>query len=66
MGRGNHEGGLHEESSNGEFITVNNTENPNYPDDSYYVSYGTRDNHVTVIHDSGGNVIDVSETSKDS
>ncbi|MEI7819036.1 MAG: hypothetical protein WCI47_02865 [bacterium] len=63
MGRGNHDGGYHHQEKNGDFVTANNTEDPQYPSGSYYVSYGNpSDGHVTVIHDSGGNVVDVKDS----
>jgi hypothetical protein len=58
MGDRNPHEGLHEKSENGDFVTVNNTDDPNYPDGSYYVSYGNPDDgHVTTVHDSSGEQI---------
>lgn len=51
--------GLYEKSDSGEFVTSNNTNNPDivekYGDDSYYVSYGDKESHVTQLFDPEGN-----------
>ena len=51
--------GLQEKSDNGEFLTVNNTNDPDivekYGDDSYYVSSGDKENHGTQLFDPDGN-----------
>lgn len=50
--------GLHEKWDNSDYVTVNNTDDPQYPDGSYYVSYGNDDDgHVTQVFDEDGEQI---------
>lgn len=65
---GRHEGGYHSRSDRGDYVTVNNTEDPKWQDkdpDSYYVTSGNpEDGHVTQIFDSEGNQIGESDSKK--
>lgn len=55
---GGEQDGVHESSDNSDYVTVNSTSDPEYPDGSYYVSYGNDDDgHVTMIYDSSGTQI---------
>jgi hypothetical protein len=62
--------GLNERNSQGEFVTVNNVDNPSivekYGKDSYYVSYGDEKGHVTRIYDGNGNEVPESDQPKGS
>ncbi|MFI5976044.1 hypothetical protein [Streptomyces sp. NPDC051452] len=50
--------GLHEKWDNSDYVTANPTDDPQYPDGSYYVSYGNDDDgHVTQVFDEDGDQI---------
>lgn len=58
MGRERAEGeGLHESTGEGA-ITVNSTDDPQYPDDAYYQSQQEPDtDKTTTVYDSEGNIL---------